>query len=72
MNGRCNLSHQAFRPSRRAKSRSTADTAAGGPLDGVTVTILNADKRIVFTGTLSMSWALTVLLRKVPLLARMI
>jgi hypothetical protein len=28
------------------KSGSTADTAAGGPLDGVTVTILNADKRI--------------------------
>jgi surface polysaccharide O-acyltransferase-like enzyme len=27
---------------------------------------------IVFAGTLSMSWALTVLLRKVPLLARMI
>jgi hypothetical protein len=26
----------------------------------------------VFAGTLSMSWALTVLLRKVPLLARMI
>jgi hypothetical protein len=33
-------------PSRRAKSGSTADTVAGGPLDGVTVTILNADKRI--------------------------
>jgi len=28
------------------KSGSTANTAAGGPLDGVTVTILNADKRI--------------------------
>ena len=27
---------------------------------------------IVFTGTLSMSWALTVLLRKVPALGRMI
>src|SRR5580700_7686553 len=34
-------SGQAF-----AKSGSTADTAAGGPLDGVMVTILNADKRI--------------------------
>jgi hypothetical protein len=34
---------QAFGSSRRAKSGSTADTAAGGPLDGVTVTILNAD-----------------------------
>ena len=33
-------------PSRRVKSGSTADTAAGGPLDGVTVTILNPDKRI--------------------------
>jgi hypothetical protein len=29
------------------KSGSTANIAAGGPLDGVTVTILNADKRIV-------------------------
>jgi len=28
------------------KSGSTADTAAAGPLDGVTVTILNPDKRI--------------------------
>jgi hypothetical protein len=28
------------------KSGSTADTAAGGPLDGVTVTIRDADKRI--------------------------
>ena len=28
------------------KSGSTADTGAGGPLDGVTVTILDADKRI--------------------------
>jgi hypothetical protein len=28
------------------KSGSTADTASGGPLDGVTVTILNPDKRI--------------------------
>jgi surface polysaccharide O-acyltransferase-like enzyme len=27
---------------------------------------------IVFTGTLSMSWALTVLLRRIPALARMI
>jgi surface polysaccharide O-acyltransferase-like enzyme len=27
---------------------------------------------IVFAGTLSMSWALTVLLRKIPLAARMI
>jgi hypothetical protein len=33
-------SGQAF-----AKSGSTADTAAGGPLDGVMVAILNADKR---------------------------
>jgi hypothetical protein len=52
MNGCCNLSRQGFGPSRRAKSGSTADTAAGGPLDGVTVTILNADKPIgthVFT-----------------------
>jgi hypothetical protein len=30
------------------KSGSTADTAAGGPLDGVTVTILNADKQTEF------------------------
>jgi hypothetical protein len=28
------------------KSGSTADTGAGGPLDGVAVTILDADKRI--------------------------
>jgi hypothetical protein len=48
MNGCCNLSRQGFGPSRRAKSGSTADTAAGGPRGGVTVTILNADKR---TGT---------------------
>jgi hypothetical protein len=27
---------------------------------------------IVFTGTLSMSWALTVLLRKIPVVARAI
>ena len=27
---------------------------------------------IVFTGTLSMSWALTVMLRKIPVVARMI
>jgi hypothetical protein len=52
MNGCCNLSRQGFGPSGRAKSGSTADTAAGGPLDGVMVTILNADRRIgthVFT-----------------------
>jgi hypothetical protein len=48
MNGCCNLSHQGFGPSRRVKSGSTADTAAGGPLDGVTVTILNADKQTEF------------------------
>jgi hypothetical protein len=46
MNGCYNLSRQGFGPSRRAKSGSTADTAAGGPLDGVTVKILNAHKRI--------------------------
>jgi hypothetical protein len=45
MNGCCNLSRQGLGPSRRAKSGSTADTAAGGPFDDVTVTILNADKR---------------------------
>jgi hypothetical protein len=45
MNGCRNVSRQCSVPSRRVKSGSTADTAAGGPLDGVTVTILNADKR---------------------------
>jgi hypothetical protein len=45
MNGCYNLSRRGFGPSLRAKSGSTADTAAGGPLDGVMVAILNADKR---------------------------
>jgi hypothetical protein len=46
MNGCRNVSRQCSVPSRRVKSGSIADTAAGGPLDGVTVTILNPDKRI--------------------------